>query len=138
MAGEAVGVPRPVPALVMGTHDAESLPLQQRDVTENLRAEDRVLLHQLAFGGRQWAALLQDPVGDGKLPDVVQEKSVRQARVVEQVAIEGIGQLDRIAVDSERVLTGNGILRFERVGERRRRLVVGLLEEPSLRPLDLE
>ena len=71
---DSVGVPRAVPVLVVMPHDRDH-GIGKVDRGENLRADRRVQLHLLEFGGRQLARLVEDVLGHRDLPGVVQQRS---------------------------------------------------------------
>src|SRR5207245_11136857 len=74
----------------------------------------------------------QNRVRNPKLPDVMEEEAVLEAGVVEQDGIQGSRELDRVAMDAQRVEAGHRILGLESVGKGGCGLAVRLLEESSL------
>ena len=71
LAGQAVRVARAVPALVARADDRADR-LQGGRGAEDALADDRVAAHELPLGVVQRPRLVQDRIGDGHLPDVVQ------------------------------------------------------------------
>ena len=119
--------------------DPEALALQERDAREHRLPEHRVRLHAPALRRAERTGLLEDPVRDPDLADVVQEEAVLRARVVADGAfVDAPGERDRIVLDALRVRARARVLRLERARERRDGLAVGVLEQHALAPLELE
>ena len=85
---EPVRIAAAVPALVVVPHDLKPLSLEQRDAAQQLLAEHRVRLEQPPLRRLERALLLEDPVRDPDLPDVVEQEPVLGALVVEQRRID--------------------------------------------------
>src|SRR5207253_6399757 len=111
--GQSIWIAGAVPAFVMRPHDLQTLALEECDPGKNLRAEQRVPLHDPTFGLGQRPVLQQNRVRNPKLPDVMEEEAVLEAGIVEQAGIQSSGQLDRVAMDTERVQAGHRILGLE-------------------------
>ena len=137
-AAPPVRIAAAVPALVMRADDLEPRAAQERDAAQELLAEHGVRLHQPALGRGQRPGLLQDPVRDPDLADVVEHEAVGDAFVLADLGCGDLRELDRVAAHALRVLAGPVILRLERAGERGHRLVVGVLEQPPVAALELE
>ena len=86
----------------------------------------------------QRPGLLEDAVGDPDLADVVEEEAVLGARVVDQVRADLAGQLERVALDALGVGPRARVLRLERARQRGDGLLVGVLQQRPLTPLDLK
>ena len=138
LAYESVRVAVAVPALVVRAHDVHAGPLQQRDAREHLLAEDRVGLHQRALRLGERCGLLQHPVRDADLADVVQQEPVLGRRIVRELGVHRARELERVALHALRVRAGARVLRLQGAGERGDGLPVGLLNERALRALDLQ
>ena len=111
--------------------------LEEGDAAEHLLTERSVRLHQASLLRGQRAGFLEDLVGDSDLADVVEEEAVRRA-LVGCNEPDPRRRRDGITLDSLRVRPRPRVLRLERARERRDGFLVGLLEEVSLSPLDLE
>src|SRR5258705_12232079 len=110
---QRVRVAAAIPPLVMRANYSQAFALEQRHVTEHLFAEHRVHLHEPAFRNRERCRLEQDVVGDADLADVVQKEAVLQACVVEQLWIDRLRKLDRLALHALRVRAVAGVLRLD-------------------------
>jgi len=126
-AGQAVGVAVAVVVLVVVAHDPGDR-LQARDLPDQRRAGNGVVLDHLALVVLQWAGLEQDGVGDAHLADVVQpgrEAQVAQlAPLQPQPLTDPARQLD----DAVGVLARRAVAQPERArehvdGRRQQRLV---------------
>src|SRR5438128_4530399 len=94
LAGETVRIPRAVPALVAGTHDLPDLPEQPADLVEHLLTDDRVRVHQRAFGVVERPRLVDDLRGDLDLADVVQQRRELRTLPVARLEPEAVGDGD--------------------------------------------
>src|SRR5438128_12211752 len=94
--------------------------------------------HQSQLVGAQRSPLVENRVRNPDLADVVEEEAVFKARVVEQARLDGLGQLERVSMDAERMAAGRLVSCLERVCEGGDCLAVGVLEQPALRTLDLD
>ncbi len=135
---KAIRVTGAVPAFVVRTDDPKPLALKERDSREQLGADDRMPLDEMQLVLRQRAGLVHDPVGHPDLADVVKQEAILEARVVEKPTVDGLRQLERVALDTERVKARQRVFRLKRVGKSGHRLSIGMLEEPSLPPLDVD
>src|SRR5436190_21249565 len=134
---EAVRIAAPVPALVVRADHLQAFAVQQRDVAEQLGADHRMLLHEKQLRGAQRSFLVEDRVRHPDLADVVQQEAVLEARIVEQARFERLGQLERVAMNAQRMPPRRLVSHFERVRQGGNRLAVGVLQQPPLCPLDL-
>ncbi len=69
-----------------------------------------VVPHRLELGFGERVGLLQDPVGDGELPDVVEQTAERELSLPLGSEAEFVGDLDGTQRDSPCVLLGVRIL----------------------------
>jgi hypothetical protein len=81
---------------------------------------------------------LQHPVGDPDLADVVKQEAVLGAGILRQVGAQRLRERDGVALDALGMSACAGVLRLERARERGDGLFVGLLEQDSLPPFNLE
>ncbi len=134
----AVGIAAAVPALVVAANDAQPVAVEEGDTAEHLLAEDGVRLHEPPLGLAQGTGLLENLVWNPDLAHVVEEESVRGALVRGERRLDALGQGDRVALHPLRVCSRARVLCLERARERRHSLLVRLLDEEPLSPLDLE
>src|SRR5204862_7290212 len=116
-----------VPPLVVVPHDIEAAALQQRDACQHVGAELRVRTHQRPLVACQGARLVERLVRNRDLAEIVQQKSVLEAWVLEYRRIDLLGKRDRVELDALRVMSRVRILGLERVSEGDDRLPVRLL-----------
>jgi hypothetical protein len=117
---------------VVGAHDPEPFSSQQGHIGEHPLAHQRVGLHQPPLVRIERPRLAEYAVRNPDLADVVKEEPVLGARVAEQFGRNGIGQLERVALDSLRVSPRPAVLRLERAGKRDNGVFVGVLEQQPL------
>ena len=91
---------------MVATDDLQTFPVEQRHPCEELSADERMALHPPHLVGVEWAWLFEDRIGNPDLADVVEEKAVFEAGVVEQARLDGFRQLERVTMDPERVVAG--------------------------------
>ena len=115
----------------------QAFAVQQRDVAEQLGADHRMLLHEKQLRRAERSFLVEDRVRHPDLADVVQQEAVLEARIVEQARFERLGQLERVAMNAQRMPPRRLVSHFERVRQGGNRLAVGVLQQPPLCPLDL-
>ena len=135
---EPVRIALTVPALVMRANDLDAGIVQEGDAADHLRPEEGVRLHHPPLGLVQLDRLEQDLVGHADLADVVEKEAVLERGVGRELGIDCARQLERVALHALRMLPRPRVLRPERARERRHRLLVRALEQPALRPLDLD
>src|SRR6266536_1936423 len=138
VADEAVRISAPVPTFVVRAHDLEAFALQEHDTRQHCFAEDGVRLHLAPLRRAERAGLLEDPVGNPDLADVVKEEPVRRALVAHNSLADGLSEGRRVALYALRVRAGARVLRLQRARERRDRLEIRALQELALAALDLE
>src|SRR5439155_17461941 len=88
----------------------------------DLLAELGVCLDERSLGGREWAGLGEDRLGDADLADVVEERAQLESLEPTTVETEPLADLERKICDPARVGGRVLVVRFERVGERLHRL----------------
>ena len=137
-AREAVRVAEAVPPLVVAADDAQPVAVQEVDVPEQLLSEHRVRAHQPQLRVVQRPALLEDVVRDPDLAHVVEQEPVLDARVHQELWLDRLRELDRVALYSLRVEAGAEVLGLERARERGDGLPVRPLQELLPAALDLE
>src|SRR5439155_11344340 len=116
LAGLAVGIALPVPALVAAPHDLAHL-REPVDRLEDPLAELRVHLDDLPLLRRQRPGLEQDARRDADLADVVEERAELDALERGGVEAQLAADLQRHVRDPARVRRGVLVVRLERVGE---------------------
>ncbi len=128
VAGEAVRVAAPVPALVRRAHDDADVAQQAADLVEHPLALDRVRAHQRPLRVVQRPRLVDDRVGDDDLADVVQQRAQlgRLAHVL--VDAEPLRDLHREPDDVLGVAPGVLVVLLEHVAQQQRRAAVGAPE----------
>src|SRR4029079_17329951 len=116
---EPVGIPTTVPALMVRADDLQSFSLEERDAREHGLTENRVRLHTPTFCGAERPGLLQDPVGNPDLPDVVEQEAVRGALILgEALGSDCLRECGRVALDALRMRARSRVLRLEGTRER--------------------
>ena len=70
---------------------------------QDLDADRGMQLDQPTLGVIQRPELVEDLVGDADLADVVQEKPVLEARIVEQARLDHLGERDRVVLNALRM-----------------------------------
>ena len=97
-----------------------------------------MLLDQTALGIRQRPGLVQDPVRDPDLADVVEQEAELEARVVEQARVDELRERQRVMLDALRMAARARILRLECICKRRDRLAVRMLQQATLPAFHLD
>ena len=97
-----VGIPRSVPALVM-VADGRQHRVREVDVRQDVRGHRRVGLDLLEFHLGELPRLVQEMVGDGQLPDVVQERRGTHRLELLPRDPHAAGQLERVSLHAARV-----------------------------------
>src|SRR5205823_11173914 len=111
LALQAQRVARPVPPLVVLSHDARG-PVEQLDAAQYLLPMQRVLAHLTPFFFRQRRGLAQDGVRHPDLADVVEERAeFERARLLAAEA-EFAPEAEAEADDPLRVSGGLGVARL--------------------------
>ena len=91
---------------------------EELDRSEDLLADDRVALHDLALGVVERALLVEDRLGDRDLADVVEDGSVAQVAQLRLVHPELTPDGLRPLHDRVRVMGGVGVLGLQRGRQR--------------------
>src|SRR6476469_2871198 len=124
---EAGRVAAAVPALVVVEHDVERA-VEERDRVEDPGARLGVAAHEGPLAVVERPRLLEHGVGDRELPDVVQQESVGELRVVGLVGRNSAREQQADLVDTLDVRAGVAVLGLDRGGEGADGVEVGELE----------
>jgi len=84
IAAETTRIALAVPTFVMGMDDLARVS-EKGDVLQDPSARLRVLLHELQLGVGVVTEVHQHAGGHGQLPDVVQDKAIRELRITDVV-----------------------------------------------------
>ncbi len=123
----------------MRANDSQSLSLQEGDARQHRFAEHGVCLHAPPLGGTQRSRFQKNSVGDPDLADVVQQESVRRARIFVDPRLTDVrGERECVALHALRMCPRSGVFRFEGAGERGDGLHVRALQQLALSSLELQ
>ena len=129
LSGDAVRIAGAVEALVV-VADRRDRVLEEAEAVDDARALVGMALHERPLVGGQARGLQQDRVGDGELPDVVEERRVPEKVELglrkPQLPADGQGEL----LDAARMAGRVGIPRVDGGREALHRRGGALLEEP--------
>ena len=118
LAADAARVAGAVPVLVMAVHDRHD-GIRELHEREDVRADVDVALHLLELRVRQLARLVEDVLGHGQLPGVVQQRGRFDRLQLELVGdAERPRQADRVGLDPADVAVRHVVLRVDRHRER--------------------
>ena len=128
LAGQAVGITGPVPALVARAHDLAHSAEQPANTVEHELTLDRVVLDDLELRSRECGRLVQDFLGNRDLPDVVQHRRELQLLALvggdPELVCDGIDEVN----DRTRVLRRVLVFELEHVRQQHDRASIGAVE----------
>jgi len=113
---------------VAGTNDLADASQQAADPVEHVLALDRVGLDDLELVVAQLGRLVEDLLGDGDLPDIVQHRGelelLPRLGLDSQLVSNGVHEVH----DGAAVMRGVGVLVLDHVGEEHDRAAIGALQ----------
>ena len=137
LAPQAIGIPQPVPALVVRPHDVDHRE-RERDRGEDLRPDGHVRLDAPELFRGQLARLAQNVVGDAQLADVVHQRPGRHRFQLRAAHPRRLRQRGGVVADAVDVRAGDAVLRVDRGGQRGNDRLVELVQLLDMRHVLLQ